>query len=173
MLLLSFHHRIKLIGWYLIVVRSFDETLFVPPSHGRQYQCPWNICYETIKEKHILCRENNQFNLLSTLVVPTTLVIFIWRVTMSGLGSNTYMQNRQSSKNMPVKYVLLTHHAICRVQFHFTTGKHHSSWIHLGSCLSIIFYCFPFHLYTFSFVKNETENFTLQQVGKGRDVRLN
>lgn len=27
--LLSFHHRIKLLGLYLIVVRSFDETLFV------------------------------------------------------------------------------------------------------------------------------------------------
>ena len=89
------------------------------------------------------------------------------------LQENAYMKNRQSSKNMPVKYVLLTHHAICRVQFDFTTGKHHSSGIHSGSYLSIIFYCFPFHLCTFSFVKNEPVNLTLQQVGKGRDVILN
>ena len=89
------------------------------------------------------------------------------------LQENAYMQNRKSSKNMSVKYVLLTHHAICRVQFHFTTGKHHSSWIHSGSCLSVIFYCFPFHLCTFSFVKNEPVHLTLLQVGKGWDVRLN
>ena len=89
------------------------------------------------------------------------------------LQENAYVQNRQSSKNMRVKYVLLTHHAICRVQFEFTIGKHHSSLVHSGSCLSVIFYCFPFHLCTFSFVKNEPVNLTLKQVGKGRDVRLN
>ena len=106
--------------------------------------------------------------------------MFYW-----SLQENAYMQNRQSSNNMPVKYVLLTHHAICRVQFEFTTGKHHSSWIHLGccsfvifycfsgSCLSVIFCCFPFHLCTFSFVKNEPVNLTLQHVGKGWYVRLN
>ena len=74
---------------------------------------------------------------------------------------------------MSVKYVLLTHHEICRVQFEFMTEKHHSSWIHSGSCLSVIFYCFPFYLWTFSFVKNEPVNLTLQSVGKGWDVGLN